>query len=93
MSKSGKAGVISPMHAVLRCLIEFAGIPMDQDSIIEKFQEVGSNRIWNKATLNEALGLGVREGFVENIDEIGWKITEAGRGEIGPMIETELKYI
>lgn len=87
------AGVISPMMAAMRAIHAGGGTPMDQTAIIKVFAEARSERIWSAGVLNQALGEGVKNGFLQNDDELGWRLTDSGRSELGPMLETDLRYV
>lgn len=84
---------IKPVHAVLRCLASFGDITVSNGQIVKAFFDAGSSRQWDEDSLAEALMEGVEAGWIDQIPDIGHRLTETGRNEIGPMMEMELKYI
>jgi hypothetical protein len=91
--RNSKTSTINPMHAVMRCVSEFGGAVVDNSKIVKAFFDAGSSRVWDADELNEALAEGVEKGFLDKIERVGYRLTETGRNEIGPMLEMELKYV
>lgn len=87
------SGVISPMIAAMRAIYEGKGNPMDQTAILKAFFDSKSERVWPTGLLDKSLGDAVKAGFLQNVDGIGWRLTDSGRSELGPMLETDLAFV
>lgn len=84
---------IKPLHALVRCLAQTGDAPMDKTQILRTFFEAGSARVWEEGQLDVTLDEGMRKGLIAEVTGLGWVSTEAGRSEIGPMLEMDLKYV
>ncbi len=84
---------IKPVHAVLRCLASFGDIAVSNSAIVKAFFDAGSSRQWDSDSLEEALMEGMEAGWINQVPDIGHRLTESGRNEIGPMMEMDLKNV
>lgn len=91
--QDSETSTIDPLHAIMRCICEGGGNPMSQATILKTFSDAGNPRTFEGTVFADSIERGIREGYLETIAGVGWRVTENGRSAIGPMLEMELKFV